>query len=209
MLPASENLLSSPHFDFLHEIFETQADVYPDSIAVLFDGQETSYKQLEETKVKIQQKVDKIVSGAFQASPDQQKCGGCDFRAMCSHKSFTVGVNFKPAKSAKKESSMRSSDDVDGKRDGESDAPIQPTIVSGRTRTRAESLLLNNVTRNTDDSFQVKSGSDPSKSYRVTENKCECKGFRNYHVRHPGSVPTCSHMEAVKLFKKKKGTLDS
>jgi len=160
--------------------------------------------KLEETKVKIQQKVDKIISGDFQASPDQQKCDGCDFRAMCSHKGFMVGVNFKPAKSAKKESSMRSSDDVDEKREGEIDAPTHPTIVSDRTRTRAQSLLLNNVIRNADNSFQVKSGSDPSKSYRVTENKCECRGFRNYPARHPGSIPTCSHMEAVKLFKKKR-----
>ena len=48
MLPARENLLTTLHFDFLHEIFETQADARPSATAVLFDGQKTSYAQLEE-----------------------------------------------------------------------------------------------------------------------------------------------------------------
>src|SRR5437660_6410840 len=48
MLPARENLLTTLHFDFLHEIFETQADTRPSATAILFDGQKTSYAQLEE-----------------------------------------------------------------------------------------------------------------------------------------------------------------
>src|ERR1700756_3601067 len=48
MLRASEELLSIQRFNFLHEIFEAQADASPAATAVLFDGEETSYAQLEE-----------------------------------------------------------------------------------------------------------------------------------------------------------------
>lgn len=169
------------------------------------DYVDISDEKLQETKVRIEQKVDKIVSGDFHASPGKQKCEGCDFRALCSYKGFNVGVSFRPAKSEKKDGSMRPEDDVDERRGNESAAPTSPSIVSERISARAKSLSTHNIVQNPDNSFQVKSGSDPNKSYRVTANKCECMGFRNYRMRHPGSIPTCSHMEAVKLFKNNLG----
>lgn len=165
------------------------------------DFVDISTEKLEETRSKIEGKVNRIVSGDFKASPDRTKCEGCDFRALCSYKGFAVGVNFGPTKSTKKEDSVRDAADMDAEHKEGHEVPTLPSIVSERTRERAQTVLLGKVTQNPDGSFQVKSGSDPRKSYRVTENRCECRGFRNYSSRHPGSVPTCSHLEAVKLFK--------
>ena len=54
--------------------------------------------------------------------------------------------------------------------------------------------------------FQVKSSSDPDKSYMVTEDTCDCLGFRNYYKFHHGKglKANCSHLEAVRIFKGKK-----
>lgn len=165
------------------------------------DEVDISDPRLEETKARIEAKVDRIIDGDFQASADKDKCEGCDFRAVCSYKGFSVGVNFKPAKSEKREESARPTADADVKEEDEQEAPTRPSVVSERTRERAETLLSDHIAQNPDGSFRVRSGSDPGKFYRVTENRCECRGFRNYSARHPGSVPTCSHLEAVKLFK--------
>ena len=34
--------------------------------------------------------------------------------------------------------------------------------------------------------FQIKSSSDPEKSYFVTSDTCECFGFKNYYKFHHG-----------------------
>ena len=54
--------------------------------------------------------------------------------------------------------------------------------------------------------FQVKSSSDPDKSYMVTEDTCDCQGFKNYYKFHHGNglKANCSHLEAVRIFKGKK-----
>ncbi len=54
--------------------------------------------------------------------------------------------------------------------------------------------------------FQVKSSSDPDKSYMVTEDTCDCMGFKNYYKFHHGNglKANCSHLEAVRIFKGKK-----
>ena len=164
------------------------------------DEVDISDEKLEETKVSIKKKVDKIVSGNFDAIPEKKKCEGCDFRPLCSHKEFDVGVDFKPVKSAKNESSMRKDDDIMDPESFEK-IPAKPSVISDNITKRANKIASGKIKQNTDGSFQVTSGSDPSKSYTVTETRCQCKGFRNYSARHPGTVPTCSHIEAVKLHK--------
>ena len=57
-----------------------------------------------------------------------------------------------------------------------------------------------------DDLFQVKSSSDPSKSYFVTHDSCECPGFKNFYKFHHGKglKANCSHLEAIRIFLKEK-----
>ncbi len=52
--------------------------------------------------------------------------------------------------------------------------------LSSNTIKKAEKLVENGgVVKIEDDLFQVKSSSDPSKSYFVTSDSCECPGFKN------------------------------
>ena len=52
--------------------------------------------------------------------------------------------------------------------------------------------------------YQVKSSTDPSKSYMVEKDSCECLGFKNFYKFHHGKglKANCSHIEAVRIFKK-------
>lgn len=56
------------------------------------------------------------------------------------------------------------------------------------------------------DLFQVKSSSDPEKSYIVTTDSCECPGFKNFYKFHHGKglKANCSHLEALRIFKSQK-----
>ena len=164
-----------------------------------------SDKRLEQTKSKIEKKVDEIMEGNFQAAPEKTKCLGCDFRSICSFKGFNVGVNFKSSKSSKRKGTTRPLEETTVTTDvGAGNQGTEKTFVSEETKKRAKLLAASNVIQNDGKTFQVRSGSDPSKSYRVTENRCDCRGFRNYSARHPNSAPTCSHLEAVRIFKKNK-----
>jgi len=62
------------------------------------------------------------------------------------------------------------------------------------------------VSKIEDDLYQVKSSSDPTKSYMVTQNSCDCFGFKNYYKFHHGKglKANCSHLEAVKMYKNEK-----
>ena len=55
-----------------------------------------------------------------------------------------------------------------------------------------------------EDLYQIKSSSDPNKSYFVTSDSCECQGFKNFYKFHHGKglKANCSHLEAVRIFKK-------
>ena len=161
-----------------------------------------SDEKLEETKVSIEKKVEQIVSGNFDAHPDRTKCEGCDFRPLCAHKDFEVGVNFKPVKSAKKTTSMRKDDDVDADAESLKNIPLKPSVISDGMMRKAKKIAKGQITKIADGSFQIPSGSDTSKSYTVTETRCQCKGFRNYSAIKPGTIPTCSHIEGIKIFKK-------
>ena len=52
--------------------------------------------------------------------------------------------------------------------------------------------------------FQVKPSSNPSTSYFVNSDTCECQGFKNFYKFHYGKglKANCSHLEAVRIFKK-------
>ena len=78
-----------------------------------------------------------------------------------------------------------------------------PSKLSSNTIRKAEKLVDNDgVVKIEDDLFQVKSLSDPSKSYFVTSDSCECYGFQNFYRFHhgKGSKANCSHLEAIRLF---------
>ena len=75
--------------------------------------------------------------------------------------------------------------------------------LSANTIRKAEKLVdSGGVVQVDDDLFQVKSSSDPSKSYFVTLNSCECPGFKNFYKFHHGKglKANCSHLEAIRIF---------
>ena len=77
--------------------------------------------------------------------------------------------------------------------------------LSSSTIRKAEKLVQNGrVVKIEDDLFQVKSSTDPSKSYFVTSDSCECPGFKNFYKFHHGKglKANCSHLEAIRIFLK-------
>ena len=77
--------------------------------------------------------------------------------------------------------------------------------LSSNTIIKAKKLVDNNgVVKIDDDLFQVKSSSDPSKSYFVTSDSCECPGFKNFYKFHHGKglKANCSHLAAIRIFLK-------
>ena len=77
--------------------------------------------------------------------------------------------------------------------------------MSSNTIRKAKKLVENNcVVKIEDDLYQIKSSSDPNKSYFVTSDSCECPGFKNFYKFHHGKglKANCSHLEALRIFKK-------
>lgn len=78
--------------------------------------------------------------------------------------------------------------------------------MSAGTIKKAQKLVDDgNVVQIEDGLFQVRSSSDPAKSYMVTNDSCDCLGFKNFYKFHHGKgmKATCSHLEAVRIFVKK------
>jgi hypothetical protein len=79
-------------------------------------------------------------------------------------------------------------------------------MMSASTIRKAKKLVEEgNVVKIDDDLFQVKSFSDPTKSYLVTSDSCDCLGFKNFYKFHHGKKikANCSHLEAIRIFQKK------
>lgn len=78
--------------------------------------------------------------------------------------------------------------------------------MSASTIRKARELAKNGVVKIDDDLYQVKSSSDPLKSYFVTSDSCDCQGFKIFYKFHHGKglKANCSHLEAVRIFKKTK-----
>jgi hypothetical protein len=79
--------------------------------------------------------------------------------------------------------------------------------MSSNTIRKAKKLVENNSVAKIDDElYQVKSSTDPEKFYMVEGNSCECLGFKNFYKFHHGKglKANCSHLEAVRIFKKEK-----
>ena len=83
--------------------------------------------------------------------------------------------------------------------------------MSAGTIRKAKELAKNGVVKIEDDLYQVRSSSDPSKSYFVTTDSCDCQGFKNFYKFHHGKgiKANCSHIEAVRSFNETKENLDS
>ena len=78
--------------------------------------------------------------------------------------------------------------------------------MSANTIRKAKKLVESGgVIKVEEDLYQVKSSSDQTKSYMVTEDSCDCLGFKNYYKFHHGKglKANCSHLEAVRIYKKK------
>lgn len=75
--------------------------------------------------------------------------------------------------------------------------------MSASTIRKAKKLVEEgNVIKIEDDLFQVRSSSDPEKSYMVTSDSCDCLGYKNFYKFHHGKglKANCSHLEAVRIF---------
>lgn len=78
-------------------------------------------------------------------------------------------------------------------------------LLSASTIRKAKKLVQEgNIVKIADDLFQVRSSSDPNKSYVVTLDSCDCLGFKNFYKFHHGKgmKANCSHLEAVRLYLK-------
>ena len=76
--------------------------------------------------------------------------------------------------------------------------------MSANTIRKAKKLAeTGGVTKIEDGLYQVKSSSDPKNSYMVTEDSCDCLGFKNFYKFHHGKglKANCSHLEAVRIYK--------
>ena len=81
--------------------------------------------------------------------------------------------------------------------------------MSANTIRKAKKLVESGgVVKIEDDLFQIKSSSDPAKSYFVTSDMCECPGFKNFYKFHHGKglKANCSHLEAIRIFKQEDKT---
>jgi len=79
--------------------------------------------------------------------------------------------------------------------------------MSASTLRKAKKLVESGgVIKIEDDLFQIKSSSDANKSYFVSSDTCECEGFKNFYKFHHGKglKANCSHLEAVRMYKKEK-----
>jgi len=77
--------------------------------------------------------------------------------------------------------------------------------MSENTIRKARKLVENGgVVKIDQDIYQIKSSSDPNRSYIVTADSCECLGFKNFYKFHYRKKikANCSHLEAVRIFKK-------
>jgi len=78
-------------------------------------------------------------------------------------------------------------------------------LLSASTIKKAKKLVQEgNIVKIADDLYQVRSSSDPNKSYVVTLDSCDCLGFKNFYKFHHGKgiKANCSHLEAVRLYLK-------
>lgn len=76
--------------------------------------------------------------------------------------------------------------------------------MSANTIKKAKALAKDGVVMVEEGLYQVRSSSNKEKSYFVTSDTCECEGFKNFYKFHHGKglKANCSHVEAVRIFKK-------
>ena len=155
-------------------------------------------EKLEKTREGIESKVDSILDSKFEATPENTKCGMCDFRAICPHKGFDVGVDFQPVDHAKRKMPART--DGPSHMDG-----LGPSIVSAGMKIKAVRIAAEissgAIKSDAGGAYLIPSESDPGRTYLVTETGCQCREFKTYNGIKPGTVPTCSYIEAVKMAK--------
>jgi hypothetical protein len=118
---------------------------------------------------------------------------------ICDH-IFKLILPTKSSKKSGKSVTQKIQNDVEA--ESESTAPV----VNERTIKKAMELAKKSVRQNDDGTFDVGSSTNPDKAYRIVHMRCDCMGFRNYSRRHSGTNPTCSHVEAVKIFQNSNNT---
>ncbi len=176
---------------YLDRRVRDRANVGADKLEV-----DISADKLEETKAEIIKTIDSITSRRFDPMPEESKCTGCDFKAICAHKGFEVGSDH---------GAMPRGDPDRVPPEGTiTSEPLGPSEISTWVLKRAQALVANgSVAPNPDGTYKVSSTSTPGTTYMVSMKRCQCRGFKDYPRYHPDTVPTCSHVEAVKIFQTK------
>ena len=103
---------------------------------------------------------------------------------------------------------------IAGKDRGKQGNIIEVFPKKGKVRVKGVSIITRHVkprrqgetggiVKVDDDLYQIKSSSNPEKSYFVTSDTCECPGFKNFYKFHHGKglKANCSHLEAIRIFK--------
>lgn len=148
--------------------------------------------ELRKTEASIGRRVRMIMSRRFEPTPEDSKCRGCDFKMICEHKGFEAGPD--------SGSMPRGSGAVGQVAVGRTSKPLRSSKVSPSMRKKALALAAGGVVRNPDGTYRVRSTSSPDTSYTISDMICTCRGFSEYPRHHPGTTPTCSHVEAVRIF---------
>ena len=143
------------------------------------DTDETDYVdisdgQMEKTRGDMESKIGSILSKDFEALPEDGKCKGCDFRALCSHKGFDVGVGFKPAKHVKRDSPAR-----DDESETDAGTNLGPSVISRGMMTKAarmaKKIHAGGIAPDADGAYRLQSESDSDRSYRLRRRAASAK----------------------------------
>ena len=94
--------------------------------------------------------VESILSGSFDAAPGDKKCQGCDFRALCRHKGFDVGVDFEPVKSGRRSAPAREAGSSSSEQPAPGTRDMKPPVASAHMMSRARKIASEKITCNAD-----------------------------------------------------------
>ena len=114
----------------------------------------------------------------------RKTCNECDYKVICPMKSSAKGLTLSDVGNVPKKTGTANTSTENG--------------LSEATMKKAKNDARN-VTMIDDRTFEVVS-SGSGKKYTIVDGKCTCMGFRNFYRNHRGKR-TCSHLEAVKIFK--------
>ena len=178
-LACKDSLDMNPSSAWVHHLSETDPAKRKSQVDI-------SDSVLDDTKTGIDHQVANVLTRKFDAKPrnKEETCNDCDYQVICPMKSSAKGLTLPDVGNVQKKTSTADTSTNNGLSDG--------TMKKAKNDAR-------NVTVIDDRTFEVVS-SGSGKKYTIVDGKCTCLGFRNFYKNHSGKR-TCSHLEAIKIFK--------